>query len=118
MESIIRNVRDIDSADREALEHVVGSALRENQQLIIQVVSIDLSDPTAQKSGDGIWSDELQARRSELIDKYIAGTASVEERAAMIELDRRANEHFDTVAPPPIEGARRLHQQLLKNRAN
>ena len=45
MEKIIRNVRDIDAADREALEHVVGRQLRENQQVIINVVSLDVAAP-------------------------------------------------------------------------
>ena len=75
-------------------------------------------DEEIRPASNGSWSDELRTRRSELIDKDIAGTATVEERAEMMELDRLANEHFDMVAPPPIEGARRLHQQLLKNRAS
>lgn len=41
MESIVRNVRDIDNADREVLEHVVGCRLDDNQQLIIRVVNKD-----------------------------------------------------------------------------
>ena len=41
MEEIIRNVRDIDAADREALGHMVGRELRENQQVIIGVVNLD-----------------------------------------------------------------------------
>jgi hypothetical protein len=40
MESIIRNVRDIDTSERLALEHVLGQRLKENQQIIIQVVTI------------------------------------------------------------------------------
>jgi hypothetical protein len=39
MESIIRNVRDIPTDDRHALEHVIGHRLRENQQIIIQVMT-------------------------------------------------------------------------------
>lgn len=38
MSTIVRNVRDIEAADRAALEHVVGGELREDQQLIIQVI--------------------------------------------------------------------------------
>lgn len=40
MESIIRNVRDIDTRERKALEHVLGHQLKENQQIIIQVVTV------------------------------------------------------------------------------
>ena len=40
METVIRNVGDIDAQDRQALEHVLGRSLRENQQLVIQVVNL------------------------------------------------------------------------------
>ena len=40
MESIIRNVRDIDSRERQALEHVLGQQLKENQKIIIQIVTV------------------------------------------------------------------------------
>lgn len=39
MESIIRNVRDIETNQRRALEQVLGQKLQENQQIIIQVVT-------------------------------------------------------------------------------
>jgi hypothetical protein len=39
MDNIVRNVRDIDTGDRHALEHVVGQSLGDNQTLIIQIVS-------------------------------------------------------------------------------
>ena len=41
MEKIIRNVSDIDAADRRTLEHVIGKPLNEDQQLIISVVNLD-----------------------------------------------------------------------------
>jgi hypothetical protein len=54
MENIVRNVRDIDTGDRHALEHLVGETLRDNQRLIIQIVSIDLAETTAaQDTGTG-----------------------------------------------------------------
>ena len=43
MDQIIRDVRDIDGDDRQALEHVIGQRLRENQQVIINVVTVDVS---------------------------------------------------------------------------
>lgn len=43
MEQIVRNVRDIAAGDRPALEHVIGQRLRENQQVIIQVMTVDQS---------------------------------------------------------------------------
>lgn len=45
MESIIRDVAALDDAQRQALEHVIGHELRENQRLIISVSELDLSKP-------------------------------------------------------------------------
>lgn len=39
METVIRNVSEIDAQDRQALEHVLGHALDESQQLQIRVVN-------------------------------------------------------------------------------
>lgn len=47
MESVVRNVRDIEAGDRRALEHVVGQRLRNNQRLIIQLAEIDVSADNA-----------------------------------------------------------------------
>jgi hypothetical protein len=71
-----------------------------------------------ENGGDaGAWSDQKDARRCELIDKDIAGTISDEERTELTVLERQANEYYDAVAPPPMEGARQLHQTLLNRRA-
>jgi hypothetical protein len=45
MQNIVRNVRDIDTADRRALEHVIGQHLAENQQVVIHVVNVDVHRP-------------------------------------------------------------------------
>jgi hypothetical protein len=44
MESIKRSVKDIDTADRRALEHVIGQHLSENQQVVIQVLDVDVAN--------------------------------------------------------------------------
>jgi hypothetical protein len=45
MESVVRNVWEINQQDRSALERIVGQDLRENQRLIIQVAEIDVPQP-------------------------------------------------------------------------
>lgn len=45
METITRNIRDLPSNDRSALERVVGHGLRESQQVIMKLVEIET--PTA-----------------------------------------------------------------------
>ena len=39
MESIIRNVRDIEATERRVLERVLGLPLHENQQVVVQIVT-------------------------------------------------------------------------------
>jgi hypothetical protein len=70
-------------------------------------------DQTASGDGpnEGDWSDELNERRIELIDKDIQGNITPGERAELAELQRQAVAYRDWVAPLPIEGARRLHQR-------
>jgi len=45
MEKVIRKVAEIDSADRRAIEHLIGEHLAEHQQVIISVVNVDLARP-------------------------------------------------------------------------
>lgn len=44
MDSISRNVKDLDFSDRRALEHVIGSPLAENQIVVIQVVNSGVTE--------------------------------------------------------------------------
>ena len=48
METVIRNVDEIDAHDRQALEHVLGKSLTENQQLVIRIVNLQVPRGTAQ----------------------------------------------------------------------
>lgn len=65
---------------------------------------------------DSIWSDSLNDRRCELIDKDIAQTISVDERVELAVLERQAAAYFDKIAPPPMAGVKELHQELLNKR--
>ncbi len=67
-------------------------------------------------SDNGLWTDEKNRRRVELIDRKIAGTITHAQLVELAELQREAEEHFDQVAPPPMKGVRELHQQLLNRR--
>jgi len=46
MSTIERNVRDLDSADRRALEHALGLTLHEDQALVVQVIDAPKVQPT------------------------------------------------------------------------
>jgi hypothetical protein len=45
METVTRNVRDLEQSDRSAAERLVGHGLRENQQIIIQVINLEIGMP-------------------------------------------------------------------------
>ena len=45
METLVRNVRDLDQSDRSTLERLVGHQLRESQRLVIQVMSVTVEVP-------------------------------------------------------------------------
>ena len=47
METVIRHVRDIEIRERRVLERVIGQPLKENQKVIIQVVTLG-SQPGAE----------------------------------------------------------------------
>lgn len=57
METLVRNVRDLDQSDRFALERVVGHPLRESERLVIQVMDVG----TEKQSASGPADDELPA---------------------------------------------------------
>jgi hypothetical protein len=44
METIVRNIRDLDVSDRAALERVVGHELSETQRVIVNVVNAELPE--------------------------------------------------------------------------
>ncbi len=50
MDTYIRNVKDIGTSDRQALEHVIGQHLSEHQQLVIQIVNVDSQQEAAVES--------------------------------------------------------------------
>src|SRR5258708_7986349 len=52
MEAIIRNVRDIETSERQVLEHVLGQRLRENQQVIIPAVTLFRESPEGDEVTD------------------------------------------------------------------
>ena len=56
METVTRQVRDLDQQDRSALERVVGHTLGESQQLVIQVTG-DLASPPP--NGESVAEGQL-----------------------------------------------------------
>jgi hypothetical protein len=114
----------ISPEQRQALDEQNGAPIvvfdpdRRQRFVLISDSDDRVRDLFVASNGDGEWTREKELRRRGLIDKDIAGTITVEERADLALLDRQGNQHYDKSAPRPMEGARRLHEQLLKNRAS
>lgn len=75
-------------------------------------VAVVYPSPAVRQASE--WSDALNDRRIELIDKDIEQTITPEERVELAELQQRAVAFRDQAAPLPIEGARQLHHKLLE----
>ena len=71
METVIRSVGDLDAPDRCALERVVGHQLRENQQLVIQVVSINVPAQNSSAPAQSLpaWCNVYEGLSDERIDE-------------------------------------------------
>ena len=72
METITRRVRDLEANERSAVERLVGHGLRENQQLIIQVVNVDLSAESPSKgmpSGLPAWCNVYEGMADDEISE-------------------------------------------------
>lgn len=73
MERIIRNVAEIDSADRRAIEHLIGDRLAEHQQIIISVVNLDLASPVESpipaSAGVPEWWNVYEGLNDEEVDR-------------------------------------------------
>jgi hypothetical protein len=73
METIVHNVRDLKSNERSAAEQLVGHSIRENQQIIIQVIEIELgSTPSGAVASDGKlpdWCNVYEGLTDDEIDR-------------------------------------------------
>ena len=53
MDNIVRDIGALNTADRQALEHLLGQPLHENQQVVIQVVTAQPHPPARSQAGNG-----------------------------------------------------------------
>lgn len=88
METLIRNVRDLDQSDRSALERLVGHQLRESERLVIQVMSTGVEEP-ARPADDELpaWSDVYEdAKRlvSDCLEPYRTGCIRCRDAASCV----------------------------------
>ena len=82
MEKVTRNVAEIDTADRRALEHVIGTHLTERQQVIISVIEVAIPQTAAPREAQTLadWThvyDGLSDEEIEDIDKIAKTRANL-----------------------------------------
>jgi hypothetical protein len=103
----------LDTKYAEVVQQVKGWPAELRQDLAREILqSLETDAPVS----DGEWDEARNARRCELIDKDIQGRISREERRELESLTRQFRAYRQRVAPVPLEGARKLHQQLLEKK--
>lgn len=93
METIIRNIRDLASADRSALERIVGHKLLETQQLVLNLVNPDIdraiqAPDEAKGSEVPNWWKIYEGLSDEEVDKL---DAAIRERATLTRFSSEAD---------------------------
>ena len=86
MDSVTRDVADIDARDREALEHVIGHSLADDQRVIISVaptVAPRADSPAAPSSEIPAWWNIYEGLSDEEIDRL---DQSIRQRANLSRL--------------------------------
>jgi hypothetical protein len=86
-----------------------GSVLELNGRPVAWVVPA----AAAPVNGDETWTEAMNQRRCDLIDRKYAGTLTPPEVVELVQLQEQMLRHRQRVAPLPLEDARRLHQELL-----
>jgi hypothetical protein len=100
---------------RRAMLRAFVATLRDSgagQDEVIQLLAtgVGLISPPAESEG---WTSEKSDRRLELVDKRIQQKLSADEAIELARLTELMRVHCDSEATVPLEGARRLHRQLL-----
>lgn len=82
METIIRDVRDLNQTERSALERVVGQQLMDTQRVIVKVVNLDVASapetPQGEIPGVPDWWRVYEGLSDEEVDRL---DATIRERA-------------------------------------
>jgi hypothetical protein len=90
METVVHNISDLGGSQRSAAEQLVGHPLRDDQQLVIQIVSIDIPTTATTQAEADIDNDKLP----EWCNVY-AGMSEAE----IAELERAISRRLDFTRP-------------------
>jgi hypothetical protein len=87
-----------------------GALVELNGQAVTRLVPI--RDDT-QVEASGTWTTAMNVRRCFLIDREIEDTLTPEEARELERLQKSMSKHLHRVAPLPIDGTRKLYDDLL-----
>ena len=89
-----------------------GSVVELNGHVVARVFPAGDNGNGAERDA-GPWTEAKHERRCALIDKEIDDNLTPEEARELELLHRQMHRHLRTVAPLPLEDARRLQKELL-----
>ncbi|TWU40267.1 hypothetical protein Q31b_36140 [Novipirellula aureliae] len=99
------------------IQHGLSAHANETGQDVVDLIQLAVtrfvSEEVGANGSDSQWTPEKDDRRCVLIDREIAGTIGVPERAELAGLQKMAERHFDEIASPPLEEALKPHKRLL-----
>jgi hypothetical protein len=89
-----------------------GSVLELNGRQVAQLHPVRQS-AADDRSKEDDWTQAKNTRRCHLIDKEIAETLTADEASELHDLQQQMLRYRRSVAPLPLDDARKLHQELL-----
>lgn len=108
---------DSDTAElRLAALRAVKLTLRDSGAVEDEILNLfgRIAAETMGMAREPVWTTELNKRRFELIDGDIQGTLSQAELIELAGLTQLMREYVDSEVNLPFEGARQLHQNLVR----
>ena len=104
----VLRVGEVNGPAKAWLVSLLGSAATDDAE-----VQISLRKAVTITKGES-WTSAMNQRRCDLIDQKYATGISADESAELESLTATMRHYINRVAPVPLEGVRRLHQQLLE----
>lgn len=91
MESVIRNVKDIEGSERQYLESALGRKLQDNQQVVIRVINLNVEPPA--RFRDQALSDASDIARQGRSNAAAEGVTAEEAGTAIDEAIEHIRSH-------------------------
>ncbi|MEX0819010.1 MAG: hypothetical protein WD070_05445 [Pirellulaceae bacterium] len=110
------NQDELEVVDPSTNQHYVIVAKDRWLERVGEHATIAQNEHRQARDGDAVneWTDDKNRRRAELVDRQIAGSLTVDERAELDSLQQQMRVYREKVAPLPLEDTRQLHYELME----